>query len=342
MKNAYGLLLLLSVYKRRTMATLDEIKKPISYELNEFEKYFRQIMKTNVPLLNYLLAYTLKRKGKLMRPMLVFLSAKLTGVPNTSTSTAAAMIEILHTATLIHDDVVDDSDVRRGFFSIKALWKSKISVLLGDYLLAKGLLLAVGNKEYEILEIVSDAVREMSEGELLQLKHSRKLKIGEDEYFEIIRKKTASLISSCSAAGAKSVKTSDETVHKMKEFGIMLGIAFQIKDDLIDFQSDNIAGKPSLNDIKEKKLTLPLIHALQNAAELQKRKILHLLNNNNAGRSQYHQIIDFVNKEGGIEYANKRMFDFRSLALEQLKDFPDSDIKKSLVDFVDFTISRKS
>lgn len=322
--------------------TLDNIKKPITGQLNDFEKYFRQVMKTSVPLLNYLLAYILKRKGKQMRPILVFLSAKLTGTPNMSTSIAAAMIEILHTATLIHDDVVDDSDERRGFFSVKAIWKSKISVLLGDYLLAKGLLLAVGNKEYEILEIVSDAVKEMSEGELMQLKYSRKLNIGEKEYLEIIRKKTATLISSCSAAGAKSVNSDSAIIEKMKEFGIMLGIAFQIKDDLIDFQSNNSAGKPSLNDLKEKKLTLPLIYSLERSTGSEKRKILHLLNNNNAGKNNFTEIINFVKDKGGIEYANTRMQDFKSLALEQLKDFPESDIKKSLFDFVDFTTTRKS
>ena len=324
------------------MATLDQIKKPIASELDQFDSYFSHILKTNMPLLNYLIGYILKRKGKQMRPILVFLTAKLFGNPTLSTNVVAALIEILHTATLIHDDVVDDSDERRGFFSVKAIWKSKISVLLGDYLLAKGMLLAVNNKEYELLEIVSDAVREMSEGELLQLKYSRKLNIGEDEYFEIIKKKTATLISSCSAGGAKSVGTGPEMVKKMHDFGIHLGIAFQIKDDLIDFQPNNSSGKPSLNDLKEKKLTLPLIYSLSRSKNNVRRRILHILNNNSASRSSYDEIINFVNQEGGIEYANYKMSEYRLLALNELNEFPESEVKTSLFDFVDFTTTRKS
>jgi octaprenyl-diphosphate synthase len=324
------------------MAALDEIKKPIASELAKFDVYFRQVMKTNVPLLNYLISYILKRKGKQMRPVLVFLTAKLVGVPNASTNVAAALIEILHTATLIHDDIVDDSDERRGFFSVKAIWKSKISVLLGDYLLAKGLLLAVNNKEYELLEIVSDAVREMSEGELLQLKYSRKLDIGENEYFEIIRKKTATLISSCSTCGAKSVGTDPMIVKKMQNFGIHLGIAFQIKDDLIDFQPNSLSGKPSLNDLKEKKLTLPLIHSLSNAQKSDRRRIIHILNNNSANRNNYNEIISFVHHHGGIEYATSKMDQYRVLALNELSGFPDSGIRNSICDFVNFTTTRKS
>ncbi|MBN2482161.1 MAG: polyprenyl synthetase family protein [Bacteroidales bacterium] len=323
------------------MYTLDDIKRPVSKELAEFENYFRDVMKSDIPLLNFLIKYVLKRKGKQMRPLLVFLSAKLFGEPNKSTFTAAAMIEILHTATLIHDDVVDDSHQRRGFFSINAIWKSKISVLLGDYLLAKGLLLAVNNHEYDLLHLVSNAVKEMSEGELLQIKYSRKLIITEDEYFDIIKKKTATLISCCSSSGVISIGMADDTVQKMKRFGEFLGIAFQIKDDLLDFQNNKLTGKPALNDIKEKKLTLPIIHSLSTANHNDRQKLLRLLNNSSMNHHRYTEIIDFINREGGIEYANNKMLEYSSLALSELDSLPKGEIKNSLTDFVHYTNSRK-
>jgi len=322
------------------MTTLNEIKRPISGELSEFEDYFRDIMKTKVPLLNVLIRYILRRKGKQMRPMLVFLVAKLLGQPSKSTFTAAALIEILHTATLIHDDVVDESPERRGFFSVNAIWKSKVSVLLGDYLLAKGMLLAVNNQEYDLLKIVSDAVKEMSEGELLQIKYSRRLHITEEEYFEIIRKKTATLISCCSASGALSVGSDPDAVEKMKRFGELLGIAFQIKDDLFDYQNNKKTGKPSGNDLKEKKLTLPLIHSLSVSENSEKHRILRLLNKKSNNNKIYSEIVDFVKQEGGLLYANNKMNEYSNLALKELESFPPGDIKNSLYDFVHFTTTR--
>ncbi len=322
------------------MLTLNEIKRPVSKELNEFDAYFRNIMKSKVPLLNVLIKYILKRKGKQMRPILVFLTAKLLGKPHKSTFTAAALIEILHTATLIHDDVVDNSHERRGFFSVNALWKSKVSVLLGDYLLAKGMLLAINNQEYDLLNLVSDAVKEMSEGELLQMKYSRKLHITENDYLEIIRKKTATLISCCSASGAKSVGMSENMVHTMKRFGEFVGIAFQIKDDLFDFQNYKKTGKPYYNDIIDKKLTLPIIHALSIAKTSEKRKYLRLLNKDNMNYKKSAEIIEFAKREGGIEYANNKMQEYSTLALKELEPFPSSEIKNSLINFVHFTTTR--
>jgi octaprenyl-diphosphate synthase len=322
------------------MLAIDRIRQPIASELAEFDSYLRKVMKTSVPLLNIIMNYLLKRKGKQMRPILVFLSAKLLGKPNASTFTAAALIEILHTATLIHDDVVDDSNERRGFFSINALWKSKVSVLLGDYLLATGLLLAVTNKEYEILNIVADAVKEMSEGELLQIKNSRKPNISKEEYYEIIRKKTATLISCCSSCGAKSVGMPDEVVKKMQRFGELLGIAFQIKDDLLDYQINNKTGKPAGNDIKEKKLTLPLIHALEMSTTPERKRILRLLNHSGKSNHDFREILDFVTRNNGLTFAEEKMNEYSSLALQELGDFPNPEIQESLHEFVSYTILR--
>jgi octaprenyl-diphosphate synthase len=322
------------------MSDLDRIKQPISEDLIAFDNYFRQVMKTNVPLLNLVMRYLLKRKGKQMRPILVFLTARLLGTPNESTHTAAALIEILHTATLIHDDVVDDSHERRGFFSINALWKSKVSVLLGDYLLAKGMMLAIGNKEYEILNLVADAVREMSEGELQQIKNSRKLSISQAEYFEIIRKKTATLISCCSSCGAKSVDMSDEIVNRMKRFGELLGIAFQIKDDMLDYQLNSLTGKPKGNDIQERKLTLPLIYALETAEGSDKRRVLRVLNRVGKNAHEFREVLDFVNRFNGLAFAEEKMNDFASQALLELTPFPESEVKKALCEFVSYTIFR--
>jgi octaprenyl-diphosphate synthase len=322
------------------MSAIDRIKQPISKELKQFDSYFSEVMKTNVPILNFVIWYLLKRKGKQMRPMLVFLTAKLLGNPNKSTYTAAALIEILHTATLIHDDVVDESNERRGFFSINAIWKSKVAVLIGDYLLAKGLLLAVNNKEYEILNLVAHAVKEMSEGELMQIRNSRKLNITEAEYFEIIRKKTATLISCCSSCGAKSVGMSDEIVNKMQHFGELLGIAFQIKDDLLDYQLVSLTGKPVGNDIQEKKLTLPLIYSLDKADGSEKRRVLRLLNNSGKGSRKFQEVLDFINKNKGITYAENKMNEYATLAQNELNQFANIEIRESLHEFINFTIQR--
>jgi octaprenyl-diphosphate synthase len=322
------------------MSFFDQIKQPIAGELEQFEHYFRGVMKTDVPLLNLVVRYLLKRKGKQMRPILVFLSARLLGKPCTSTYTAAAMIEIMHTASLIHDDVVDDSHERRGFFSINAIWKSKVSVLLGDYLLAQGLLLAMHTKEYDLLQLISDTVKEMSEGELMQIRNSRKLSISKDEYYEIIRKKTATLIACCSASGAKSVGASEEVVKKMQHFGEQLGIAFQIKDDLIDYQVNSLSGKPKGNDLKDRKLTLPLIHALEMAESTEKKKILRLLNNSAAHAQEFSEVLDFVVRHGGLTYAELKMKEYAGAALAELDPFPNEDIKESMHRFVAFTIDR--
>ncbi len=322
------------------MSELDQIKKPISSELKQFETYFKEVMKTKVPLLNLVINYLLRRKGKQMRPILVFLVARLMGKPNPSTFTAAALIEILHTATLVHDDVVDESYERRGFFSINAIWKSKVAVLLGDYLLAKGLLLAVQNKEYELLNIVADAVKEMSEGELMQIRNSRKLVVSQEEYFEIIRKKTATLISCCSSCGAKSVGMDNDVVTEMQKFGELLGIAFQIKDDLLDYQINNVTGKPSGNDLQESKLTLPLIYALEEAEAVEKKQILRLMHSKGENPPKMEKILAFINKHQGLEYASGKMTEYADLALSKLNTYPENEIRISLQKFVQYTIYR--
>jgi octaprenyl-diphosphate synthase len=322
------------------MSELDQIKRPISSELKQFETYFREVMKTKVPLLNLVINYLLRRKGKQMRPILVFLVARLVGEPNSSTYTAAALIEMLHTATLVHDDVVDESFERRGFFSINAIWKSKIAVLLGDYLLAKGLLLAIQNKEYELLNLVSDAVKEMSEGELMQIRNSRKLNVSQEEYFEIIRKKTATLISCCSSCGAKSVGMNDDVVIEMQKFGELLGIAFQIKDDLLDYQINSVTGKPAGNDLQESKLTLPLIYALEKAEKSEKKHILRLMHSNGNDHDKMTEIRSFINKYQGLEFASSKMIEYADLALQKLKSYPENEINLSLQQFVKYTIYR--
>jgi octaprenyl-diphosphate synthase len=272
--------------------------------------------------------------------MLVFLSAKLAGKPGPSTYTAAALIEILHTATLVHDDVVDESYERRGFFSINAIWKSKVAVLLGDYLLTQGLLLAMKNKEYELLSLTTDAVKEIVEGELMQIRNVRKLKINEEEYFEIIRKKTATLIACCSACGAKSVGLSDDQVEAWKNFGEWVGIAFQIKDDLLDYQVNNLTGKPAGNDLQESKLTLPLIYALENAEPAEKKQILRLMHSKNNDPDKMNKIRAFINKHEGLEYAGGKMTEYADLALLKLNNYPENEIRLSLQQFVRYTIYR--
>ena len=322
------------------MSAIKEIRAPIETEMNRFSGYFNTIMKSKVPLLSIITNYILRRKGKQLRPMFVFLTAKLSGKINESSFTAAALIELLHTATLVHDDVVDESFERRGVFSINALWKSKIAVLLGDYLLAKGLLLSVKNKEYEILDIVSFAVKEMSEGELLQIQKSRKLNITEDEYFEIIRKKTAALIAACCASGTKSVTDNPEVINKMKQFGEYIGIAFQIRDDLFDYEKNGLLGKPTGNDIKEKKLTLPLIHALKNTNPAQRSKILRLVKHHNKKTSRVNEVIRFVRDNKGMEYSKEKMNEYKNKALDILNEFPESEARSSLQKLALYTASR--
>lgn len=322
------------------MSTLDRIKVPIAKEMAEFESYFKKSMRSKVPLLDIITNYILRRKGKQMRPIYVFLSAKLLGGITKSTYHAAAMIELLHTATLVHDDVVDESYQRRGFFSINALWKNKIAVLVGDYLLSRGLLLAVDNSEFQLLKIVSDAVKEMAEGELLQIQKSRRLSTSESTYFEIIRKKTATLLASCAAAGAKSAGASDEQVEKMRQFGENIGIAFQIKDDLFDYQQINATGKPSGNDIQEKKMTLPLIYALNNANALERKRIKRAINRSNRNKGNIREIVSFVTDNGGLAYALQKMNEYKNKSLEILQEFEDNEGRRSLTDLVNYTIER--
>lgn len=318
---------------------LEEIKAPIAREMEEFEQKFRASMHTRVMLLDKIMNYIVKRKGKQMRPMFIFLSAGTCGKITESTFRAASLIELLHTATLVHDDVVDDANYRRGFFSINALWKNKIAVLVGDFLLSRALMLSVDHKEFDLLAIGTESIKEMSEGELLQMEKARHLDISEDVYFQIIQQKTASLIASCCAMGASSAGSDKATVEKMKTFGLRIGMAFQIKDDLFDYGDDGI-GKPVGIDIKEKKMTLPLIHALGKASWLEKRKIIGIVRNESEKAGKVKEVIDFVKKSGGIEYAKKAMDRYYNQALEILADFPDSPYKKSLAGLVQFTIER--
>lgn len=323
------------------MSSIKEIKAPIQKEMDEFEVKFKSSMKSSVPLLDKITSYIVKRKGKQMRPMFVFLSAKMCGGITESTYRAAALIELLHTATLVHDDVVDDSNERRGFFSVNALWKNKIAVLVGDYLLSRGLLLSIDNHDFKLLGIVSNAVREMSEGELLQIEKARRLDIAEPVYFEIIRQKTASLIASCCSCGAASATDDDRVVAKMRDFGQYTGIAFQIKDDLFDYGSGEHIGKPTGIDIKEKKMTLPLIYALNNAGYSEKRRIINIIKNHNTDPQKVGEVISFVLKSGGIEYAEKRMHEFRDKALAILDSFPENPSRTSLINLVKYTTERK-
>ena len=320
---------------------VDQIKAPINHHMDEFEIKFKQSMKSSVPLLDKITNYIVKRKGKQIRPMFVFLSAQSAGTINDSSYRAASLIELLHTATLVHDDVVDDSNERRGFFSVNALWKNKIAVLIGDFLLSSGLLLSLDNNDFQLLKIVSTAVREMSEGELLQIEKARKLDISEEIYFEIITKKTAALIAACCAAGVASVTTDEKIINQFKEFGINTGIAFQIKDDLFDFGDDTSIGKPTGIDIKEKKMTLPLIYALNNSTWLEKRKIINIVKNHNDDPKKVAEVISFVIEKGGIKYAEKVMHQYKDNALAQLASVEDSPSKQSLIQLVNYSIERK-
>src|SRR5947209_17238410 len=312
----------------------------IESELKIFEEKFKDAASSHVSMLDRIMRYVVKRKGKQLRPMFVFLSAKLCGEINESTYRAASLVELLHTATLVHDDVVDDSLERRGFFSVYALWKNKVSVLVGDYLLAKGLLLSLDNDDFKILKILSDAVRKMSEGELLQMEKSRTLNLDESVYFEIVRNKTASLLASACAAGAWTTSQNDDVASRMKDFGEKVGIAFQIKDDLFDYSYQDV-GKPTGNDIKEKKLTLPLIYTLNNVDKETKRKMIYIIKNENTRKSKVNYIIDVVQQTGGIDYAIKKMNDYKLEALQILHTFPQSGIRQGFEDLVNFVTDRK-
>jgi octaprenyl-diphosphate synthase len=322
------------------MLDLDHIRLPISKELDAFESKFKESMQSSAPLLDRITHYIYKRKGKQMRPMFVFFCAKLCGGISESTYRGAALVELLHTATLVHDDVVDDAYERRGFLSINAVWKNKIAVLVGDFLLARGLLLSVEHNELQLLKIVSNAVQQMSEGELLQIEKVRRLDIVEEVYYDIIRQKTASLIASCCACGAASANADESTIEKMRLFGEYIGMAFQIKDDLFDFGYDDV-GKPRGIDIKEKKLTLPLIYALNNAEKSEKRHIIKLVKHHNDEAEKVEEIIQFVRNNQGLQYAEKRMFEYQEKAFHILDTFSDSISKESLIQLVRYTTERK-
>jgi octaprenyl-diphosphate synthase len=323
------------------MPLLTRIRKPVEKEMAQFEAYFSKTMRSEIPFLNIILNYILRRKGKQMRPLLVFLTAKLNGNIGEPTYEAAAFIELLHTASLVHDDVVDDAQERRGALSINALWNSKIAVLVGDYLLSKGMLISVEKNRFDMLEIVSEAVKSMSEGELLQLQKARKQNIKEEDYFKIIKCKTAALISACTACGAKSVTEDPDTLLVMKEFGENIGVAFQIRDDILDYEGTGLTGKTVGNDIKERKITLPLIHALENVPSSKKKHVLAIVKNKKKTKSDITEVINFVTDNGGLEYAEIKMNQYRDKALAVLDSYPDSDVKESLREFVNYTSSRK-
>lgn len=324
------------------MSIPSKIKAPIELEMKRFESYFKTQLNSSIPLLTIITNYVLRRKGKQMRPMLVFLSAKLNGEISEASYTAASLIELLHTATLIHDDVVDETYQRRGFFSINALWRSKIAVLVGDYFLSIGLINALKTKQIGVLEVVSDAVREMSEGELLQIEKSRRLNITENVYYDVIRKKTATLIAACTKAGAYSVGADDEHLQKMHLFGEYLGMAFQIRDDLLDYEKTNFAGKPTGNDLKEKKITLPLIYVLNHMSPSERRSILRTIQRHHKKERKIAPIMHMVKERGGIVYARQKMGEYRDKALEILDSYPEGETREALRELVFFTINRNS
>ena len=324
------------------MKTVEKIKAPIRREMELFEKKFKESMQTNVPLLNRIMDYIIRRKGKQMRPMFVFLTAKMVsdGDFTERTYRGASIIELIHTATLVHDDVVDDSNRRRGFFSINALWKNKIAVLVGDFLLSKGVLLSVDNEDFDILKLISTAVREMSEGELLQIEKARRLDITEAIYFDIIKSKTASLIASCTAIGAASVGADKETIENMRLFGETIGLAFQIKDDLFDYSEAKI-GKPTGIDIKEQKMTLPLIYTLNNCNEKEKKWLINSVKNHNRDKKRVKEVIQFVKDRGGIAYTQNQMKNYQKKALKILDDYPESEYKTALTVMLSYVVDRK-
>ncbi len=322
------------------MRSVQEIMKPVKIELNQFESHFEDALKSNVPLLDKVTHYIVKRKGKQMRPLFVFLSAKMLGEINEKTYSAASLVELLHTATLVHDDVVDDANERRGFFSVNALWKNKIAVLVGDYMLSKILLLSLERDNTDLLGVVARSVKEMSEGELLQIEKSRTLDITEKEYFDVIRKKTASLISTCCEAAAISVNADKERVN-MKKFGEKVGLAFQIKDDIFDYGAPNNIGKPTGIDIREQKLTLPLIYVLRNSTPKIQKELKRIVKNRNEESKMIKRATDIVIEHGGIDYAFKRMNELAEEAKQLLKYYPESDAKSALIELVDYTINRE-
>jgi octaprenyl-diphosphate synthase len=322
------------------MSSIDTIKKPIEKELDRFEQHFRGAMRSHVPLLDRIMYYIVRRKGKQVRPMFVFLSAQICGGVTEATYTAASMVELLHTATLVHDDVVDESYERRGFFSINALWKNKVAVLVGDYLFAQGLLLALKNKEFRLLEIISEAVKAMSEGELLQLEKARRLDIKEAVYYEVIRQKTASLIAAACSVGAASTTKDEAVIENMRLFGENLGIAFQIKDDLFDFGTDDV-GKPLGIDIQDKKLTLPLIFALENASRSDKSHIINLIKRHSDKPEKVREVIKFVQESGGLDYAKTAMERYSAAAFDILDKMPDSPARSAMRELVVYVTKRK-
>ena len=323
------------------MSIIRKIQAPIKIEMNLFEDKFKKSLSSNIILLDKIMHYIIKRKGKQMRPMFVFLTAKLFNKFNEKTYRAASMIELLHTATLVHDDVIDEANLRRGVFSINALWKNKVAVLVGDFLLSRGLLLAVKNKEYELLEIMSATVQDMSEGELLQIEKTRKLDITESVYYEIIRKKTASLIAACCSSGANSVEESNIMIEKMRIFGEKAGIAFQIKDDLFDYSKSTIIGKSTGIDIREQKMTLPLIYTINSVDNKLRNYIVNIIKNHNKNEKKVGEVIELVKQNGGLDYAKKIMLKFYNEALEILDDFEDNEAKTSLQLLLDYVINRK-
>ncbi len=320
---------------------IEKIKAPISYEMEIFENKFRSAMRSRAPLLDRITHYIVRRKGKQMRPMFVFLVAKMLGDVEERTYRAASLIELIHTATLVHDDVVDDSNMRRGFFSINALWKNKIAILVGDYLLSKSLLMAIDHDDYTLLKVISRSIKEMSEGELLQIEKTRKLNITEDIYYEIIRMKTATLIASCCESGAISVNMPEEITKEMHKFGEHIGMAFQIKDDLFDYQQTNMIGKPVGIDIQERKMTLPLIYAINNASEKDKKWLIQSVKKHNKNKKRVREVIDYVKKSGGIEYTITKMKEYQNKALNIISKQPNSPAKESLLEMINYVIERE-
>jgi len=323
------------------MSTLDQIRIPVEKEINQFEDFFRESTRSDVSLLNVIINYIIRSKGKQMRPLFVFLSAKMHGEINRSTYLAATSIELLHSATLVHDDVIDESFERRGKLSVNVLWRNKIAILVGDFLLSNGLLIATREKEYETLEIISTAVKETIEGEMLQNEKSNKLNINEESYFEIISKKTASLIGTSLAVGTHSVIKDENVIKEMREIGVLAGIAFQIRDDIFDYQSKGNIGKPIGNDIKEKKITLPLIYVLERSSWLEKRRIFNIVKNNNRKKKQVQELIDLVNSSGGIEYATQKMNFYCNEAIRRIQQFPENEARNSLIELFKYIITRK-
>ena len=322
------------------MPTLDDIRRPVKQDMKQFQQRLKEAVKNDIWLLNVMISYVLRNSGKQMRPLFVFLTAKMVGKVTDSSYTAATLIELMHTATLIHDDVIDESNERRGVFSVNAIWRPKLAVLLGDYFLARGLLLATTKRDHDLLDIVSGTVKEMSEGELLQLRKSRKPSVDLDSYYEVIHKKTATLIASCIAAGAKSAGAEEEEIQRLREMGTNIGMAFQIKDDLFDYQPKGIIGKPTGNDLKDQKFTLPLIYALENCQKSERKKILKLFRSGTVDNAKIRTIVDFVKENGGMVFATEKMLEYKKKAEDVLQSYPDSEARNALQALIDFTVER--